>query len=235
MNTKKDQSLFQQRIQAGVAQPARAPSNCRGPILMPETLNFIVFFPLASIILNRILIEMWLKHTSKMTYTFNFTRPPPVKPLSRQTALPQRLYSVLKPCQRAVGSPRNTTKNIKFASYSVYTTSSQRPYSVHTTFPQRLYSVHNVFTACKQLLQRIHGAHTARSRRAHGTHTTFSRRAHSVLKAIIAFKIFYFFIFILSNPILQTQCLFFTFRSNQSQNLTVVKMFKVTQDLHLMQ
>ena len=33
-----------------------------------------------------------------------------VKPLSHQTALPQRLYSVLKPCQRAVGSPRNTPK-----------------------------------------------------------------------------------------------------------------------------
>jgi len=116
-----------------------------------------------------------------------------VKPLSHQTALPQRLYSVLKPCQRAVGSPRNTPKNITFASYSVYTTSSQRPYSVHATFLQRLYSVHNVFTAHKQLLQRVHGAYT-----------TFSRRAHSVLKAIIAFKIFYFFIFILSNPFLQT-------------------------------
>jgi len=101
------------------------------------------------------------------------------KPLSHRTALPQRLYSVLKPYQRAVGSPRNTPKTIKFVSYSVYTTSSQRPYSVHTTFPQRLYSVHDVFTARKQLLQRVHSAHAA-----------FSRRAHSVLTAIIAFKIF---------------------------------------------
>ena len=54
-----------------------------------------------------------------------------VKPLSHQTALPQRLYSVLKPCHRAVGSPRNTPKIHKCTSYSVYTTSSQRPYSPH--------------------------------------------------------------------------------------------------------
>ena len=32
------------------------------------------------------------------------------KPLSHQTAMPQCLYSVLKPCQRAVGSSRNTPK-----------------------------------------------------------------------------------------------------------------------------
>ena len=115
-----------------------------------------------------------------------------LKPLSHQTAMPQHLYSVRKPCQRAVGSPRNTPK-ISNISYSVYTTSSQRPYSVYTTFPQRLYSVHDVFTARKQLLQRVHGAHTE-----------FSRCAHSVLTAIIAFLIFYLFIFILSNPILQT-------------------------------
>ena len=41
-----------------------------------------------------------------------------------QTSMPQRLYSILKICQRAVGSPRNTPKDIKFASYSVYTTFS---------------------------------------------------------------------------------------------------------------
>jgi len=84
-----------------------------------------------------------------------------VKPLSHQTAMPPRLYSVLKTCQRAVGSPRNTPKHFKFASYSVYTTSSQRPHSVHTMFPQRLYSVHDASTARKQLLQRVHGASTA--------------------------------------------------------------------------
>ena len=99
-----------------------------------------------------------------------------VKPLSHQTALPQRLHNVLKQCQRAVGSPRNTRKNIKFVCYSVYTTSSQRPYSVHTTFPQRLYSVHDVFTARKQLLQRVHSAHTVRTQRSHGAHTASSRR-----------------------------------------------------------
>jgi len=101
-----------------------------------------------------------------------------LKPLSHQTAMPQRLYSVLKPSQRAVGSPRNTPKNIKFVSCSVYTTSSQRPYSVHTTFPQRLYSVHDVFSARKQLLQRVHSAHTARSRHAHSILTACTQRPH---------------------------------------------------------
>jgi len=120
-----------------------------------------------------------------------------LKPLSHQTAMPQRLVSVLKPCQRAMVSPRNTPKNIKFVSYSVYTTSSQRPYSVHTTFPQRLYSAHDVITAHKQLLQRVHGAHTARSGRAHGAHTASS----GGLKRLRCFTYFYF---ILSNPILQT-------------------------------
>jgi len=38
-----------------------------------------------------------------------------VKPLSHQTALPQRLYSVLKPYQRAVGSPRNAPKISKLS------------------------------------------------------------------------------------------------------------------------
>jgi len=95
-----------------------------------------------------------------------------LKPLSHQTALPQRLYSVLKPCQRAVGSPRNTPKNIKFVSYSVYTTSLQRPYSVHTTFPQRLYSVYGVFTA---RIRRAHSVLTARTQRSHGAHTASSQ------------------------------------------------------------
>jgi len=85
-----------------------------------------------------------------------------LKPLSHQTVMPQRLYSVLKPCQRAVGLPRNTPKTIKFVSYSVYTTSSQHPYSVHTTFPQRPC----VFTARKQLLQLVHSAHTLWKRQA---------------------------------------------------------------------
>jgi len=91
-----------------------------------------------------------------------------LKLLSHQTAMLQRLYSVLKICQRAVGSPQNTPTNIKFASYSAHTTSSQRSCSVHTTFPQRLYSVHDASTVRKQLLQRIHGAHTARTQCSSG-------------------------------------------------------------------
>ena len=101
-------------------------------------------------------------------------------------AMPQRLYSVLKPCQRAVGSPKNTPKNTKFASYNVYTTSSQRPCSVYTTFPQRLYSVHDVFTARTQLLQRVHGARTAR----HGAHTASSRQYNLFCKHSDLFLLF---------------------------------------------
>jgi len=104
-----------------------------------------------------------------------------LKPLSHQTAMPQRLYSVLKPCERAVWAPRNTPKNINFAIYSFYTTSSPRPYSVHTTFPQRLYSVNDGLQRASSCCS----VFTARLRR----HTAFSRCAHSVLTAIIAFKI----------------------------------------------
>jgi len=49
-----------------------------------------------------------------------------LKPLSHQTALPHRLYSVIKTCQRAVGSPRNTRKTP--------VTPEWRPYSVPTAF-----------------------------------------------------------------------------------------------------
>jgi len=97
-----------------------------------------------------------------------------LKPLSHQTAMPQRLYSVLKPSQRAVGSPRNTPK---ISNLSVIAC-TQRHHSVHTTFPQRLYSVHDVFTARKQLLQRVHSAYTARSRRAHSVLTARTQRPH---------------------------------------------------------
>jgi len=83
-----------------------------------------------------------------------------LKPLSHQTAMPQRLYSVLKTCQRTVGSQGNMSKIIKFASNSVYTMSSQRSYSVHTMFPQHPYNVHDASMAGKKLLQRVHGAHT---------------------------------------------------------------------------
>ena len=37
-----------------------------------------------------------------------------LKPLPHQTAMPQRLYSVLKTYQRAVGSPQNTSKTSNF-------------------------------------------------------------------------------------------------------------------------
>jgi len=75
------------------------------------------------------------------------------------TAMPQRLYIVQKTCQRAVGSPRNTPKNIKFASYGVYTASIQHL--------RRASSCCSVFTA--------------RPQRSHG--------ANSVLTVIIAFKL----------------------------------------------
>jgi len=103
----------------------------------------------------------------RLTRTLLARRMTNLKPLSNQTAIPQRLYGVLT-CQRAVGSPRNTSKYIKFDSYSVYTTSSQRPYSVHTTFPRRFHSVHDASTARKKFRQRVLGALTARIQRSHG-------------------------------------------------------------------
>jgi len=48
------------------------------------------------------------------------------KPLSHQTAMPQRLYSVLKPCQRAVGSPRNTPKISNFTTFFLFFFSTYR-------------------------------------------------------------------------------------------------------------
>ena len=113
-----------------------------------------------------------------------------LKPLSHQTALPQRLYSVLKPCQRAVGSPRKTPKISNLPVIAC----TQRPHSVPTAPTQRS---HSVFTASMTFSQRASSSRsvfTARKRRAHGAHTAFSLRAHSVLTAIIAFKMFYFFI-----------------------------------------
>jgi len=86
-----------------------------------------------------------------------------VKLLSHQSVMPQRFYSILNTCQRTVELPRHTPKNIKFASYSVYTTSSQHPYRGHTTFPQRLYGINDAFTAQTSCCS------------AHGTHTAFSQ------------------------------------------------------------
>ena len=115
----------------------------------------------------------------------------PATPKGDATAFVQRSENMLVRC----GFAAKYAKNIKFASYSMYTTYSQRPYSVHTTFPLRLYSVHDASTARKQLLQRVHGAHMTRPQRSHS--------AHRVLTTIIAFKLFYFLV-ILSNPIFHT-------------------------------
>ena len=108
-----------------------------------------------------------------------------VKPLSHQTALPQRLYSVLKPCQRAVGSPLNTPiiSNLPDIactrrSHSVPTASLQRPHDVPTASlqrPWRFYSAQAVAAACSR---RAHGALTARTRRTHSVLTARTQRPH---------------------------------------------------------
>jgi len=72
--------------------------------------------------------------------------------------MPQRLYSVLKTCQRAVGLLRNMPKNIKFASYSMYTTSSQRPHNVPTA-------------ACSRCAQSVPTAFSLRAQRSHGDYS----------------------------------------------------------------
>jgi len=90
------------------------------------------------------------------------------------------MFSVLKTCQHAVGSQRNTPKILNWPVKAC----TQRPHSVHTTFPQRLYGVHDASTAHKMLPQRVHGARTVRT-----------QRAYNVFTAIIAFKIFFFYFF----------------------------------------
>jgi len=82
------------------------------------------------------------------------------KPLSHQTAMPQCLYSVLKTCQRAVGSLRNTPKISNFV-----IACTRRPHSVHTVYTRRS---HSVFIASMTLLPRTRSycsVFTARSRR----------------------------------------------------------------------
>ena len=87
------------------------------------------------------------------------------KPLSHQTAMPQRLYSVLKTCQRAVGSPRNMHKNINLPVIAC----TQRPHSVPTVSTRS----HRVFTASMTLLS-AQAVAAACSRRAQGSHGDFS-------------------------------------------------------------
>jgi len=97
-----------------------------------------------------------------------------VKPLSHQTALPQRLYSVLKACQRAVGSPRNTPKISKFSVIAC----TQRPHSVPTASTRRS---HSVFTASMTFSQRASSGcsvFTARTRRAYSVLTARTQRPH---------------------------------------------------------
>jgi len=56
-------------------------------------------------------------------------------------------------------------------------------------------------TERKQLLQRVHSAHTARSGREHSVLTVRTKRPHGDYSVL---DFLFIFIFILSNPILQT-------------------------------
>ena len=58
-------------------------------------------------------------------------------------------------------------QNIKFASYSVYTTSSQRPYRVHTTLPQRPWRFYGAQAVAAVCSRHVHGSLTAFSRRSY--------------------------------------------------------------------
>jgi len=94
------------------------------------------------------------------------------KPLSHQTAMPQRLHSVLKSCQRAVGSPRNTPK---ISNLSVIGC-TQRPHSVPTASTRRS---HSVFTASMTFSQRASSCcsvFTARTWCAHSVLTALTQR-----------------------------------------------------------
>jgi len=118
-----------------------------------------------------------------------------LKPLSHQTTMPQRLYSVLKRIRRGI--------RLKISNLSVIAC-TQRPHSVQTASTRRSHSVFTASMTFSQCASSCCSVFTSRIRRAHGAHTAFSRRLHSVLTAIMTFKMFYLFYFILSNPILQT-------------------------------
>ena len=94
-----------------------------------------------------------------------------LKPLSHQTALPQRLYSVLN---QVTALWERSEIRLKISNLQVIAC-TQRPHSVPTASSRRS---HSVFTARKQLLQRVYGAHTARSRRAHSVLTAHTQRPH---------------------------------------------------------
>jgi len=97
-----------------------------------------------------------------------------IKPLSHQTALPQRLYSVLKPCQLAVGSPRNTRR---ISNLSVIAC-TQRPHSVPTASTRRSHSVFTAFMTFSQRASSCCSVFTARTRRAHRVLTACTQRSH---------------------------------------------------------
>ena len=73
-----------------------------------------------------------------------------IYPLSHQTAMPQHLYSVLKTCQRAVGSPQNMPK----ISNLPVKACTQRPQSTPTASTRLMQSLYffsrpsSTFKAC---------------------------------------------------------------------------------------
>jgi len=97
-----------------------------------------------------------------------------LKPLSHQTAMPQRLYSVLNTYTLVSTLWGRREIRLKYQICHL-----QRIHSVLTACLQRPHDVPVASTARKQLLQRVHGALTART-----------QCAYSVFTAIIAFKIF---------------------------------------------
>jgi len=106
--------------------------------------------------------------------------------------MPQRLYSVLKTCQRTVGLPQNMPKNIKLPVIAC----TQCSHSAPTAFPQCLNSVRDASTSagscCIMFMARTH--------RSHSAHSPFSQRTHSILTAIIAFKILYIYFLNFEQP-----------------------------------
>jgi len=135
-------------------------------------------------------LQLWIKaHTLHRTnphengeqdYTYSYTH---LKPLSHQTAMPQRLYSFHEPCQRAVGSPRNTPKMSHLSviactqrPHSVPTASTQRSHTGPTASLQRPWRFHSAQAVAAACSQRVHGVLKARTQRSHGAHTASSGR-----------------------------------------------------------
>ena len=73
------------------------------------------------------------------------------------------LYSARNTCQPAVGSPRNTPNNIKFASYSMYTASTRRYHSIFLASMTLRTTVRkqNDDAACSWRYRQLHSAHKA--------------------------------------------------------------------------